>query len=534
MSGRGAHAVSVALVTEAADCDAAPLVVACAATPGEGPNHGVGIQNHRQLVAQLLTSRNVALVPTHGPQIFVHPRHPRESAANWLARVLRVIVNEVVGPQDCTHVVLEAITQLTGATVSLVRRSHAVGDCDLSNARLLMADADSAWLLHGLPPDPGLDPLLATLAFALARRPRSDPCAVQRELAVAVAAGDPHSFVRAIARTCGGRVRLRLASGDVVAEHTTPTPGSLVQELVVRSDGAICGTVEIRRATRQIDPDQLTPLAGALLSMVEAGRSREELENEVAVLNCLVDLVDPPSTAIGSAARRLVVITSAPGTSRWALAALRERVWSAAKDVPAMKSLAIACTPDQRLIGVYADPDCGVTEHRRAWERVLGKADPSHQLHALVSTPIRRHAEVRRNVRALERLGEWCAAEDSAASTCCATIADEVGPLWSALDVWPVDRVGPYVDSILGSLVDDDRFGGELTDTLHAYLQSNGSLRAASDRLHLHSSTVKYRMRILRDQLGDRLTDPEQRFQLELALRLHLARRATQKASAEE
>jgi len=77
--------MSVALVPEPEDCDTAPLVVAFAASANDGQSRAVDIQNHRQLVAQLLASRNVALVPKHGPQVFVHPRHAEESAANWLA-----------------------------------------------------------------------------------------------------------------------------------------------------------------------------------------------------------------------------------------------------------------------------------------------------------------------------------------------------------------------------------------------------------------------------------------------------------------
>lgn len=523
--------MSAALVTQLEDSDTAPLVVTCAASGTDGHNpRAVSIHNHRRLVAQILASRNVALVPRHGSRIFVHPRRSEESAANWLARVLHVILNEVDVFDDCTEVLLEAITQLTGTAVSLARHPHAVANGDLDTDRLLVADADSTWLLQGLPAHADVDPLLATLAVALAQRSRAGEDAVLRELAGAVAAGDARDFVGTVARSCGGQVRLRLATGDIVSEHTTPSSiGTLVQDVVVRSGEAICGSVEIRRAARPVNPEVLTALAGALLSVIQTTRSREELENEVAVLNCLVDLADPASTTTESEARRLVLITAGPATTYWAMTALGARIRSAAEDIPGLKSLAIACTGDRRLIGVYADRGFDVNGHRQTWEQLLAKADPSHQLRAVISTPIRRCEEMRRIVRALERLSEWCAG-DGTAFAGRATMADDVGPMWSSLDVWPVDRVGPYVESVLGSLIHDDRFGGELTDTLHAYLQTDGSLRAAAERLHLHSSTVKYRMRIIRDLLGERLTDPEKRFELELALRLHLARRATQKA----
>jgi hypothetical protein len=58
-----------------------------------------------------------------------------------------------------------------------------------------------------------------------------------------------------------------------------------------------------------------------------------------------------------------------------------------------------------------------------------------------------------------------------------------------------------------------------LTETLEAWLAEQGRLQAAADRLKVHPQTVRYRLRRLREILGSALDDPDQRFELDLALR---------------
>jgi PucR C-terminal helix-turn-helix domain/GGDEF-like domain len=60
---------------------------------------------------------------------------------------------------------------------------------------------------------------------------------------------------------------------------------------------------------------------------------------------------------------------------------------------------------------------------------------------------------------------------------------------------------------------------GRLTETLEAWLAEQGRLQAAADRLKVHPQTVRYRLRRLREILGSALDDPDQRFELDLALR---------------
>ncbi len=58
-----------------------------------------------------------------------------------------------------------------------------------------------------------------------------------------------------------------------------------------------------------------------------------------------------------------------------------------------------------------------------------------------------------------------------------------------------------------------------LTDTLLAWLRGRGRTEQVAAELHVHPQTVRYRLGRLREIYGDRLEDPDFRFELELALR---------------
>jgi hypothetical protein len=69
--------------------------------------------------------------------------------------------------------------------------------------------------------------------------------------------------------------------------------------------------------------------------------------------------------------------------------------------------------------------------------------------------------------------------------------------------------------------LDDLRDGtrDRLLETLRAWLDEPGQVTRVAERLHVHPQTVRYRMAQLRDLFGDRLDDPDARFELALALR---------------
>ncbi|MFV2020200.1 PucR family transcriptional regulator [Micromonospora sp. LOL_023] len=58
----------------------------------------------------------------------------------------------------------------------------------------------------------------------------------------------------------------------------------------------------------------------------------------------------------------------------------------------------------------------------------------------------------------------------------------------------------------------------ELLRTLHSWLRHWGARTAVSAELFVHPQTVSYRMKRLRELLGDELTDPDRRFELLLVL----------------
>ncbi len=59
-----------------------------------------------------------------------------------------------------------------------------------------------------------------------------------------------------------------------------------------------------------------------------------------------------------------------------------------------------------------------------------------------------------------------------------------------------------------------------LAETLLAWLESADNAGVAARRLHVHPQTVRYRFRQLTELFGDRLSDPEGRFTLQVALRI--------------
>src|SRR3954454_16638151 len=69
----------------------------------------------------------------------------------------------------------------------------------------------------------------------------------------------------------------------------------------------------------------------------------------------------------------------------------------------------------------------------------------------------------------------------------------------------------------LAALPDGPR--ARLTETLRAWLDRPGQVQAVAAELGVHPQTVRYRIKQLRDLFGERLEDPEARFELGLALR---------------
>jgi PucR C-terminal helix-turn-helix domain/GGDEF-like domain len=61
-----------------------------------------------------------------------------------------------------------------------------------------------------------------------------------------------------------------------------------------------------------------------------------------------------------------------------------------------------------------------------------------------------------------------------------------------------------------------------MEETALSYLQQRGNAAAMARALNVHPQTARYRLRALRELLGDAIDDPDTRFEIELALRAQL------------
>lgn len=97
---------------------------------------------------------------------------------------------------------------------------------------------------------------------------------------------------------------------------------------------------------------------------------------------------------------------------------------------------------------------------------------------------------------------------------------DQLGILgFLATDIDP-DRLQAMIDRWIGPLVQHDRgHRSALVDTLASVLGQQGSIQSAAQSLHVHPSTIKYRLKQIEALTGTDLDDADQRFNLEFACR---------------
>lgn len=84
------------------------------------------------------------------------------------------------------------------------------------------------------------------------------------------------------------------------------------------------------------------------------------------------------------------------------------------------------------------------------------------------------------------------------------------------------DSMDRFVRDRIGALIDNDaKRGSDFVKTLSVYLDLGGALDPAAEALFIHRSTLKYRLGRIRELLGVNLSEPERRFELQLACRVH-------------
>lgn len=94
---------------------------------------------------------------------------------------------------------------------------------------------------------------------------------------------------------------------------------------------------------------------------------------------------------------------------------------------------------------------------------------------------------------------------------------DHLLTLWLMADPGLVEELTRQRLAWLSEMSESKR--AALAETLRVWLESWSTAAEVGGRLHVHPQTVRYRLNQLKESLGERLTDPEARFGLELALR---------------
>ena len=97
----------------------------------------------------------------------------------------------------------------------------------------------------------------------------------------------------------------------------------------------------------------------------------------------------------------------------------------------------------------------------------------------------------------------------------------DFGPLPMLVAAADVPDVRNFVDKSVGALIAHDReHGTPYLDTLFAYLREGCRSQACADAIGLHVTTLRYRLSRMEELFGIKLDTPEQRFAVELAIRL--------------
>lgn len=102
-----------------------------------------------------------------------------------------------------------------------------------------------------------------------------------------------------------------------------------------------------------------------------------------------------------------------------------------------------------------------------------------------------------------------------------AVVFDDLGILQFLLAPTTGDDLEAFARSVLGRLVDYDlRRGTQLVSTLDAYLDSGCAIAESARRLHLHTKSLRYRLKRIVELTGLDLDSREERLRAELALRV--------------
>lgn len=98
----------------------------------------------------------------------------------------------------------------------------------------------------------------------------------------------------------------------------------------------------------------------------------------------------------------------------------------------------------------------------------------------------------------------------------------DFGPLPMLMAAAKSDDVRGFVEGSIGGILRHDReHGTQYLDTLTRYLEQGCRSQACADAMGLHVTTLRYRLARIAELFQVNVDGPEQRFALELAIRLH-------------
>jgi hypothetical protein len=525
-------------------------------------------------------AQSVSVVIEHGGEpdpIVLGPRRPDCAEDPWLTAVVECLLSVLSDLPSCCQLVNAAVSRVAGAPVTFARRpvtparrgwgrGWAVGHRFQLGGRWVRelpvgtVAADTA--PHGscslVVPDEfpsgeatalASHPLVLKLAdlLGLAGPPRPHLPIPRPVLGLirAVVAADASAFAAAAATLTHTVVTVVGSDGTVIASsaeqgRTRPEaawePACEAREILLRDEAGLHGAIRLSPERPASMPPALGELGSllrdlglALVTSIHSGRRCRTLENQLVMLSCLTGrdgerMFQRDWPAAPGTTRRLVVVRGPAAIEGNAGTEVLNAVVRAAERTEVINGLSLVMSQGS-LTGIYPDTDPRLARHRRSWTEVLRVAGAGDPLTVVVGSAISDIGAFPGQHRLLHEIAKIQQSGSRYFDLPGVAMLDDLGPLAEALRATPGRGFAPFVERVLGDLLDDRRFGGQLIETLYAYLQTGGSLREAGRLLHMHPSTVKYRMRVIRELLGPRLADRSSRLDIELAVRLCMAAR---------
>ncbi|MBW0110577.1 helix-turn-helix domain-containing protein [Pseudonocardia sp. KRD-182] len=359
------------------------------------------------------------------------------------------------------------------------------------------------------------------------------PAQALASLVRAVAEHDTQAFVERMHEFLGGAVTLVDATGATVATscdgvHERPSlPG---RKILIEADGLVVGSLRLPGAGWWSAAEE--HLLRALGLVVLQGRRLTEeildLRHRIALSDWLAPTARTSGGLVGhmtgspGALCRPVVISLPAGVVGLPARALTDRIRRTCEEHPRLHTVTLV-PRDGGLLGVSPEHDTADADAQATmWRSVLAELN-TDGVAVSVGRPACAGDELRSSFDAAQTVAHLQRRGSSYLALPAVAVNEQLGPVADVLTAVSASRIPQFVERVLGELLVDDRFGGQLVETLHAYLTTGGSPQEAGRLLHMHASSVKYRMRVIRQLLGPRLEDPVQRFDLELAVRLYFA-----------